>query len=78
MVSLESFGGWLLEYGCICQALLSENGRLKALLRSRGTPIPENDLWIAALAVQHKLTLVTRDSHFQVVAGLITESWTDL
>jgi len=34
-------------------------------LRTRGTPIPTNDLWIAALTVQHGLTLFSRDSHFQ-------------
>jgi tRNA(fMet)-specific endonuclease VapC len=33
-------------------------------LRSQGTPIPVNDLWIAALVVQHGLILCTSDSHF--------------
>ncbi len=33
-------------------------------LRKKGTPVPTNDLWIAALAVQHDLPLVTRDAHF--------------
>jgi tRNA(fMet)-specific endonuclease VapC len=33
-------------------------------LRQQGTPIPTNDLWIAALVVQHGLTLCTRDAHF--------------
>ena len=33
-------------------------------LRQAGTPIPTNDLWIAALAVEHGLTLFTRDKHF--------------
>ena len=37
---------------------------LFAELRGAGTPIPTNDLWIAALAVQHDLTLFTRDKHF--------------
>jgi tRNA(fMet)-specific endonuclease VapC len=37
---------------------------LFAELRQAGTPIPTNDLWIAALAVQHDLTLLTRDKHF--------------
>jgi predicted nucleic acid-binding protein len=34
-------------------------------LRTRGTPVPTNDLWIAALAVQHNLILFSRDSHFR-------------
>lgn len=33
-------------------------------LREQGTPIPTNDLWIAALVVEHGLTLFTRDPHF--------------
>lgn len=34
-------------------------------LRKEATPIPTNDLWIAALVVQHNLVLCTSDSHFQ-------------
>lgn len=33
-------------------------------LRRQGTPIPTNDLWIAALVMQHDLTLLARDAHF--------------
>jgi tRNA(fMet)-specific endonuclease VapC len=36
-----------------------------AELRKRGTPIPQNDLWIAALAFQHMLPLYSRDAHFR-------------
>lgn len=39
-------------------------------LRSQGTPIPTNDIWIAATAFQHGLKLLTRDRHFQQVPGL--------
>lgn len=39
-------------------------------LRSRGRPIPTNDLWIAALALEHGLVLYTRDAHFADVPGL--------
>jgi len=38
--------------------------RLFLQLRKQGTPIPTNDIWIAALAVQHDLVLVSRDAHF--------------
>ena len=38
--------------------------RLFKQLRKQGTPIPSNDLWIAALALQHDLLLFTRDNHF--------------
>jgi tRNA(fMet)-specific endonuclease VapC len=37
---------------------------LFAQLRTQGTPIPTNDLWIAALVVQHDLMLCSRDAHF--------------
>ena len=39
-------------------------------LRVAGTPIPTNDLWIAALAAQHELPLFTRDSHFDYLPQL--------
>lgn len=39
-------------------------------LRSAGTPIPTNDLWIAALVVQHELTLYSRDAHFDALPQL--------
>ena len=39
-------------------------------LRRAGTPIPLNDLWIAALCVQHGLPLLTRDRHFESIPRL--------
>ncbi len=39
-------------------------------LRRQATPIPTNDLWIAALVIQHDLALLTRDSHFKHVPQL--------
>lgn len=50
-------------------------GEVKFKLRQSGRPIPENDIWIAAMAFQHHLTLVSRDEHFQAVAGLEVELW---
>jgi tRNA(fMet)-specific endonuclease VapC len=44
--------------------------RLFAQLRAAGTPIPTNDLWIAALVQQHNLMLYTRDRHFQCLPQL--------
>jgi tRNA(fMet)-specific endonuclease VapC len=41
-----------------------EYGEIKNALRVKGQPIPENDIWIAAIAKQHNLTLATRDAHF--------------
>lgn len=42
-------------------------------LRRQGRPIPENDVWIAALARQHGLVLASRDHHFDGIAGLRRE-----
>ena len=36
-------------------------------LRKQGTPIPTNDMWIAALVLQHSLTLYDRDGHFDAL-----------
>ena len=44
--------------------------RLFVQLRRAGTPIPDNDLWIAALVLQHDLTLITRDKHFESIPQL--------
>ena len=44
--------------------------QLKARLLNAGTPIPDNDLWIAALARQAHLPLAARDEHFEFVEGL--------
>lgn len=41
-------------------------------LRKQGTPIPTNDLWIAALVLQHGLILCTADRHFQNLPQLVT------
>jgi len=40
-------------------------------LRQQGTPIPTNDIWIAALAVQHDLVLHARDKHFDRLPQLV-------
>jgi predicted nucleic acid-binding protein len=45
--------------------------RIRLALRERGKPIPANDVWIAALAVEHGMPLLTRDAHFDVVPDLV-------
>jgi tRNA(fMet)-specific endonuclease VapC len=44
---------------------------IKLALFTKGTPIPENDIWIAASAIQFQLPLYTTDKHFADVAGLL-------
>lgn len=50
-------------------------GIIKNELRTKGRPIPENDVWIAAIAHQHDLTLISRDSHFQEIDVIEIDSW---
>lgn len=44
---------------------------LFADLRRRGTPVPTNDLWIAALVVQHDLLLLSADAHFAKIPRVV-------
>jgi predicted nucleic acid-binding protein len=48
---------------------------LRVELKRSGRPIPANDAWIAALALQHRLPLLSRDQHFDAVAGVERRSW---
>ena len=50
-------------------------GIIKQELHSKGRPLPENDIWIAALAFQHNMILVTRDAHFNEIEGLSVVNW---
>ena len=48
---------------------------LRVALKAAGTPIPANDAWIAAVALQHRLPLASRDAHFDNVRGLRRMAW---
>ena len=50
-------------------------GIIKERLQRKGRPIPNNDIWITAIALQYNLILVTRDAHFNQVESLQTERW---
>jgi tRNA(fMet)-specific endonuclease VapC len=50
-------------------------GEIKAGLRLKGNPLPENDIWIAAIALQHGLTMITRDTHFNEIENLKVVVW---
>ncbi len=50
-------------------------GQIKNQLRAQGKPLPENDIWVAAFALQHDLALVSRDAHFHEVAGISVVAW---
>jgi len=50
-------------------------GRIKNRLREIGRPIPENDIWIAAIAAQHDCAVASRDEHFHGMDEILAEAW---
>ncbi|ODS87579.1 MAG: twitching motility protein PilT [Cytophagaceae bacterium SCN 52-12] len=74
---LAQINGFLLK----CQVLAvtaqtaNEYGRIKSALLTKGKPIPENDIWIAAVTKYHNLTLISADKHFNEVEMLKVERW---
>ena len=48
---------------------------LRSELKKAGTPIPSNDVWIAALCRQHSFALLSRDRHFDLVRGIERIDW---
>jgi tRNA(fMet)-specific endonuclease VapC len=45
--------------------------RIAAQLKQQGTPIPTNDIWIAAQTMEHGAELITSDRHFEKINGLV-------
>jgi predicted nucleic acid-binding protein len=55
----------------ITEPIAWQYGRISRSLRAQGAPIGDNDIWIAATAIAHDLTLVTRNrGHFERVQGV--------
>jgi predicted nucleic acid-binding protein len=54
------------------EATATVYAELKQALATKGKPIPENDLWIAATAKSHGLPLYCQDAHFNELADLMT------
>jgi tRNA(fMet)-specific endonuclease VapC len=48
---------------------------IRLALKSRGTPIPANDLWIAAISRQHGQPIASRDAHFDLIEGVRRIVW---
>ena len=76
-----SYESWLRQWITTVTVLDIEDGTthfysaIGLELKRKGKPIPANDLWIAALCRQHSLPLVSRDRHFDFVAGLQRLHW---
>jgi tRNA(fMet)-specific endonuclease VapC len=72
---------WLAEYLPTFQTLNVDDETtipyvaVRSELKKAGTPIPSNDVWIAALCRQYSLPLVSRDRHFDLVAGIQRLNW---
>lgn len=70
------YEGWLRRYlplaelAMITRATASEYAEVRLQLKRSGSPIPVNDAWIAALARQHDLPVLSNDSHFDAVEGV--------
>ncbi len=50
-------------------------GEIKYQIKLKGKPIPENDIWIAALSIQYKIPLISKDNHFKQIDGLMLQVW---
>jgi tRNA(fMet)-specific endonuclease VapC len=62
----------VLEISCTTAAAYAE---VRQALRKHSTPIPSNDAWIAALARQHGLPVLSADLHFDLVPGVRRIGW---
>lgn len=49
--------------------------KVRSELKAAGRPIPNNDLWIAALAREHGYAVMSRDQHFEAIRGLRRLAW---
>ena len=54
---------------------MSYYASIRHQLKKTGNPIPANDVWIAALAKQHRMSLVSLDTHFDHLEGVQRLAW---
>ena len=77
----SEYGEWLKELIAATRVLPVDQetpdhyAQIRAELKKAGRPIPSNDLWIAALARQHRLPLMSQDKHFDAIQGLERIGW---
>ncbi len=60
----------LTEIATITAATASSYADIRLELKQRGTPVPSNDAWIAALARQHGQPILSNDKHFDLIPGV--------
>ena len=59
----------------VTKAAAERYGTLVSKLKQQGTPLPTNDIWIAAIALERGAQLVTMDSHFADIPGVYATGW---
>jgi len=74
LAEAESFVSGATVLACDLQTA-RQYGEIRNHLRLKGRPIPDNDIWIAAIAQQHELPVATRDAHFQEIEDLDLLTW---
>jgi predicted nucleic acid-binding protein len=68
---------WFAQFSCLPlpEAAGDHYARIKREAEVKGTPLDENDLWLAAMATASGAVLVTSDTDFQKVTGLSSDDW---
>ena len=75
------YAEWLAKLVANCRVLrideatASEYATIRGELKRAGQPIPANDVWIAALARQHAMPVISRDEHFDFVPNIERVVW---
>jgi predicted nucleic acid-binding protein len=75
------YEAWLVELVANCRVLPVDEdtavayAAVRADLKRAGRPIPANDAWIAALARQHAMPVISRDEHFDFVPKVKRVAW---
>ena len=57
------------------KAVAERYGTLVSKLKQQSTPLPSNDIWIAAIAMERGAQLVTMDAHFDDIPGVFATGW---
>jgi tRNA(fMet)-specific endonuclease VapC len=77
----QEYERWLAKMVAVCRVFeVNEDtavsyAALRSELKKAGTPIPSNDVWIAALCRQHAVPILSRDQHFDRVSGIERVAW---
>jgi tRNA(fMet)-specific endonuclease VapC len=71
-INLENFRKFIssCEELAVNNLVAEEYSDIRLALKKKGRPIPENDVWIAAICIANDLEFLTRDSHFSSIEGL--------